>query len=185
MMNNVQGRDDGHELCLNCNCIVRLWNMCGGMCTWHKILALALNIEEFPHFYFKKIPYEGLELSWLSLLRRHFSTQGEIYTRIVFRSTLISLRFVTVYRTYFMCTWFCTLCVYPRRKHAITNLDAWLLIMNCRLVWEITYLAVEKEMERVIMLNFTSTTLIFYVSAICFIKQNRTCIEWDNMSHFD
>ena len=62
---------------------------------------------------------------------------------------------------------------------------AWLLIMNCRLVWEITYLAVGKEMERVIMLNFTSTTLIFYVSAICFIKQNRTCIEWDDMSHFD
>ena len=150
----------------------------------HK-LALALNIEEFPHCYFKKNPYEGLELSWLSLLRRHFSTQGEIYTRIVFRSTLIFLRLVTVYRTYIVSTWLCTLCVYSRRKHAITSLDAWLLIMNCRLVWEITYLAVVKEMERVIMLNFTSTTLIFYVSAICFIKQNRTCIEWDDMSQFD
>ena len=135
----------------------------------------------------KKNPYEGLELSWLSLLRRHFSTQGEIYTRIVFRSTLIFLRLVTVYRTYIVSTstWFCILCVYSRRKHAITSLDAWILIVNCRLVWEITYLAVVKEMERVTMLNFTSTTLIFYVSAICFIKQNRTCIEWDDMSHFD
>ena len=117
----------------------------------------------------QKNPYEGLELSWLSLLRRHFSTQGEIYTRIVFRSTLIFLRLVTVYRTYIVCTCFFTLCVYSRRKHAITSLDAWLLIMNCRLVWEITYLEVVKEMERVIMLNCTSTTLIFYVSAICFI----------------
>ena len=143
------------------------------------------NIEEFPNCHFKKILYEGLELSWLSLLRRHFSTQGEIYTRIVFRSTLIFLRLVTVYRTYIVSTWLCTLCVYSRRKHAITSLDAWILIVNCRLVWEITYLAVVKKMERVIMLNYTSTTLIFYVSAICFIKQNRTCIEWDDMSHFD
>ena len=92
-------------VCLNCNCIVRLWNSCGGILYLTHILALALNIEEFPHCQFKKNPYEGLELSWLSLLRRHFSTQGEIYTRIVFRSTLIFLKLVLHPTSYIFCVY--------------------------------------------------------------------------------